>query len=204
MKISTVQINQRGKASSSANKRLRKSGYLPGAISGKGIESESVSIKRDDFRSMLTTSGRNGVFKLELPNKDPYTVIVKEIQNDPISREILHVDFQKISLTEEIETNVAIRYTGMESLEKKRLLLAISLDAVTVKCLPQNTPETIDIDVSNFKKGDAVKVGDLTLASGIVAQNNADDVIAVVTEPKIHEIAEDTEAEDTEAEDASL
>lgn len=194
MKINTVQINQRGRASSSANKRLRKSGYLPGAISGKGIESVSVSIKREDFRNMLTTSGRNGVFKLQLPNEDPYTVVIKEIQNDSISREILHVDFQKISLTEEIQTDVAIRFTGMELLEKKKLLLAINLDAVTVKCLPQNTPETIDIDVSNLEKGDTVKVGDLTLADGIVAQNDADDVIIVVTEPKVHEIEEEVEA----------
>ncbi|RBP63816.1 large subunit ribosomal protein L25 [Alkalibaculum bacchi] len=197
MKINTVKINQRSRASSSANKRLRKSGYLPGAISGKEIQAVSVSIKKDDFRNMLTTSGRNGVFKLELPDQDPYTVVIKEIQNDIISREILHVDFHKISLTEEIQTDVAIRFTGMESLEKKKLLLATSLDAVTVKCLPQNTPETIDIDVSNLEKGDTVKVGDLTLADGIIAQNNADDVIVVVTEPKIQVVEEDVEEADT-------
>jgi large subunit ribosomal protein L25 len=85
----------------------------------------------------------------------------------------------------------------MESLEKKKLLLATSLDAVTVKCLPQNTPETIDIDVSNLEKGDTVKVGDLTLADGIIAQNNADDVIVVVTEPKIQVVEEDVEEADT-------
>lgn len=193
MKINTVQINQRGRASSSANKRLRKSGYLPGAISGKEIESVSVSIKKDDFRNMLNTSGRNGVFKLQLPNQDPYTVVVKEIQNDTISREILHVDFHNISLTEEIQTDVTIRFTGMESLEKKRLLLSSSLDAVTVKCLPQDTPETINIDVSNLGKGDTIKVGDLKLGDGIVAQNDADDVIVVITEPRGQAVEEEVD-----------
>ena len=167
-----MNIETRTSTSKGANKLLRKNGYLPGNIFGRGVESISIAVKKDEFKKTLKEYGRNAVFKLVAPNKEAYTVMTKDIQVAPILNEIAHLDFQVVSLSEETKQNVAIRIIGAEFLESKRLLLNSHVDTISVIGLPHDIPHEIDIDVSNMESGDSILLKDLKLPEGITSDND--------------------------------
>lgn len=191
-----INIDKRNETSTNANRRLRGTGFVPGNIYGKGMDSVPVSVKKDEFRRALTSFGRNSVFKLNVSDDKTYTVIVKEIQTTPILNEYSHVDFQQISLTEEIKTEVAIKIIGQELIESKKLLLMRQIDIIPVIGLPQSVPDTIEIDVSNLNMGDNITIKDLKLPEGITTELDQEQVVLSVNAPRVQEV--DVEGEEAE------
>ncbi|MGB8454062.1 MAG: 50S ribosomal protein L25 [Anaerocolumna sp.] len=178
-----------------ANNSLRKEGYLPGNIYGKGIKPLSIAVKKDEIRKYLNKYGRNSIYQLENPSQETYTVMIKEVQVSPVNHEYHHIDFQHVILSEEIKTEVLIKITGTEILDSKRLFLNRQLDTVLVSGLPQNIPDNIEIDVSNLSAGETVKIGDLKLPDGIQLELAAEQVILSASESKGQEVTETEEAE---------
>lgn len=182
-KTATIRIEKRVKANSSASRRLRKTGYLPGSIYGKEIESFPVKVKEDEFKKSLSKYGRNYLFNLDLEGQETHTVIVKEIQHSPINRKILNIDFQQISLTEEIKADLEIRIIGKESIDLKKLLLIRQMDTIPVKGLPQNIPDNIEIDVSGLDEGQRIYISDINFPTGIVVEAEGDQTVLSVNAP---------------------
>ncbi len=182
----TVSMNfvTRTEKTKGANNSLRKNGYLPGSIYGKGITPLSIAVRKDELRKHVNKYGRNSIYKLEDGSQKPITVMIKEIQVSPVSHEYNHVDFQQVSLSEEIKTELLIRVTGMDLLESKHLFLNRQLDSILVTGLPQAIPEAVEIDVSGLSAGDVVKVGDLKLPEGIHLELNPEQVILSANEAK--------------------
>jgi len=176
----TIRIEKRVNVNSRANKRLRKAGYLPGSVFGKGIESFPVQVKEDEFRRSLSKYGRNYIFNLDLEGKETYTVIVREIQHSPVNRKILNIDFQQVSLTEEIKANLEIRIIGEGSIESKRLLLTRQMNTIPVRGLPQDIPDNIEIDVSGLEEGGKIYISDINLPKGIVVEVEDDQMVLSV------------------------
>lgn len=167
-----MNIETRNSTSKGANRLLRKNGYLPGNIFGRGAESISIAVKKDEFKKSLKEYGRNAVFKLVAQDNEAYTVMAKDIQIAPIINEIAHLDFQIVSLSEEVKQNVAIRIIGTEFLESKRLLINSQVDSISVCGLPHDIPHEIDIDVSNMESGDSILLKDIKLPEGITSDND--------------------------------
>lgn len=186
-----IAIEKRNGTNSRLSRKLRNEGYLTASISGKGIESISVKVKEDEFRKALSSYGRNHLFNLDLAGEKTYTILVKEIQHSPISRKMLNVDFQAISLTEEAKADLEIRIIGKEIIDSKRLNLVRQMDNIPVRGLPQDIPDYIEIDVSKLDMGDKVDIGDLIFPKGIVADIDADKTVISVKAPTL--IAEDEE-----------
>ncbi|NTW70959.1 MAG: 50S ribosomal protein L25 [Eubacteriaceae bacterium] len=192
-KMKTIKIEKRENANSNVNMRLRKSGYLPASIYGKGIETTSVTVKTDELKRVLTTLGRNAVFNLAVANEEPVTVIIKEIQHAPLSREYLHVDFQKVSLSEGIHTEVPIKIVGAEILDAKKLILMRQTNFISLKGFPQDIPDHVEIDVSALNVGESIHISDLKLSKKVVVENDPSVVIVSVSESRVHETEEEIE-----------
>ena len=100
--MATINAEIRTDMNSRVNKRLRKAGYLPGSIFGKELEPVSIAVSKTVLEKLLKKRGRNAVFTIEIPGANGYTVMVKDIQHEPVTNEVLNVGFQQISLSEEI------------------------------------------------------------------------------------------------------
>lgn len=185
-----INVETRSSSSKGANNLLRKNGYLPANIFGKGVESISIAVKRDEFLKSLKKYGRNAVLKLVTPNNDAYTVMTKEIQVAPIKNEVSHLDFQLVSLSEKIKMDVSVKIIGTEFLEAKRLLPNIYLDSIPVYGLPHDIPHDIEIDVSNLKSGESISFKDLKLPEGITFENDPEQKIIGVTGSRVQEVTE--------------
>ena len=197
--MGVIKVEKRTDTKSSANRRLRKTGYLPASIFGNGIETVSIVVKKDEFVKVLSRFGRNSVLKLDISGEKACTVIVKEIQNDPVSGGFLHVGFHQISLSEEIKTDVSIKFLGTEAIEAKRLVLMQQISTIPVKGLPQNIPDVIEIDVSNLQAGENVNIGDIKFPEGIVSENDPKQVVVSVNEPKRQEADDEKGKEEVKA-----
>lgn len=179
-----IKIEKRTQCSSGENKRLRKNGYLPGNIFGRGTESTAVIVNRSELRKKISEMGRNAIFTLTLPGEKDFPVIIKEIQISPKGEE-LHIDFQQVSLSQEIKTDVVLKITGKEALEAQKLISTYQMDFISVKGLPQDIPDSIDIDVSDLHMGSVITVGDIKLPKGITCENNPEHIVITVNQSKI-------------------
>jgi len=198
--MATIRAEIRSSANSRANNRLRRAGYLPGSIFGKKIEPVSIAVSKFEFERLIKSHGRNAIFKVAVVGDQEYTVIAKDIQHDPLTNEILNVGFQKISLSEKIKADVAIKLVGIEAIEARRLVAFPQIDAITVRGLPQDIPDAIELDVSKLEAGETITVAELALPQGLEAENDPDQLVVSVSEPRKHEAEEEAEGEaETEA-----
>lgn len=192
----TLNILIRNNASKKENKKLRNNGYLIGNLSRKGMDSVALAIKKDEFRRTIKQHGRNAVLSLVSDDKTSFNAMVKDVLITPPAYDFDHVDFQQVSLTEEVKAEVAIRYVGAEFLEAKRFIINRVLDTVVVKGLPQAIPDEIEIDVEELSIGDTVTVADVKFADGITPDIEGDQVILSINEAKL--VVEETEDEEEE------
>ena len=193
MEAAILKITRRDSASSNANKRMRKEGLIPGNVFGKGQPSVAVTVRQDELKKSLNRYGRFSLFKLEADNGRIYDAMVKDIQLDPVSREYMHVDFQQIKMSEEVKATVPVRIEGKEALEARRLLMVHQLDAIPLKGMPQDIPNSIDIDVKDMKAGDNVFVSDIKFPAGIHPEISLDHLIISVSEAKMQKVDESEE-----------
>lgn len=189
----TLKVEVRKELSKTENKRYLRNGYIIGVINRKGMDSVPIAVKKDEFRRVLKENGRNAILKLHDSDNNNYDVMVKTIEVSPLKYEYHHVDFQKVSLDEEIKVEVALKFLGTDLLKAKRLILNRQMDTILVSGLPQDIPDAIEVDVSNKEIGDSIFVSDLELGKGITTEVAADQLVASITEAKV---VVDSDAED--------
>ncbi|NLP16638.1 MAG: 50S ribosomal protein L25 [Clostridiales bacterium] len=194
MATATLKMEIRKEVNKRENKRLLNNGYIIGVINQKGMDSVPIAVKRDEFRRVLKENGRNAIINLQDSDKNSYDVMVKTIEYSPLKYEYHHVDFQKVSLTEEIKVDVALKFIGRDLLKAKRLILNRQMDSIQVSGFPQDIPDFIEVDVSDKEGGYSIFVSDLDLGKGISTDIDPTQLVASIGEAKV--AVEETEEED--------
>jgi large subunit ribosomal protein L25 len=179
----------------------RREGKIPAVLYGHGEEPVSVTIGARDFDLALRGhKGGNPIVNLSVDAKE-FTALIRDVQYDPVSHDILHLDFQHISLTETIEVNVTIHLTGTPTgVKDAGGILEHILREVEVRCLPTAIPASLDADVSALNIGDSVHVRDLVVPN-VEILTDPDATIATVVPPTVMEEkpAEEVAVEGAEA-----
>ncbi|MFH1777061.1 MAG: 50S ribosomal protein L25 [Candidatus Omnitrophota bacterium] len=188
-------------------KKLRQRSKVPAVIYRKGKTGANVFVdKKDVLKVLHTKAGENVLINLEIMDADKdknKTVIIKEIQHDPITREMLHIDFYQISLTERIKINVPLMVKGDAPGIKEGGILEHVIREVEIECLPTKIPESIDIDVSNMNIGDVMHLKDIALPVDLHVLTNLEQVVVLIKAPVEEKAAEEaviTEAAPAEPE----
>jgi large subunit ribosomal protein L25 len=176
-------------------KRLRANGYVPAVVYGKEVDATPLAIKVSNLRESLVKNGKNAVFNIELENGKLYPVVIKEIQYDILKNGYQHVDLQQVSLTEKRKASVPVRLVG-----SSEGILVHQIDEIEVECLPLETPEYIEADISHLTVGSNLVAGDLKMPENVTLLSDPENVIASITEVK--QIADEGEDEGGETETA--
>ncbi len=161
---------------------LRRSGLIPGIVY-RGGDSESVQIGAKELSQFISkTAGEQVLVTLESQSGSKMA-IVKDYQIDPIMGDLLHVDFQEISATEEIKISVHILTTGVAiGVRRDKGILQFGIREIEIECLPDKIPGHITVDVSNLGIGQSIHVSDLELGEGIkVLSDLGEMIVAVIT-----------------------
>lgn len=155
---------------SPASRRLRAADRIPGVLYGHGMEPVSLSVARRDLRVALSgPAGTNTILSLNVGGNQ-YNAVVKELQRHPVRRNVAHVDFMQIDLSEEITVNVPVHLTGTA----KQVLSAGGLvdpavDTLELRTTPANIPNEVLIDITNMEPQSVIRLADIVLPSGVVA-----------------------------------
>jgi len=169
-------------------KTLRQEGFVPANIYGKKIKSCPIQVKADDFKRVFAETGETGLISLRLSRekgKEERTVLVSNVQYDPVSDTPIHVDFRQVDLKEKVTAAVPIEIIGESPAEKTGIGTVVKyMDEVEVEALPGNFPEKFSIDASLLGEVDqSVKVKDLNYDKSKITIKSEPETIIVKIEP---------------------
>ncbi len=187
--------------------RLRRGGEIPGVLYGHGKDPVHLAIPGHDFWTILHgATSEHLIIDLEVEGVDMenHTTLVREVQHHPVSGEILHVDFQRISMDERIKVGVPVVLTGVaRGVKEFGGVLDYGVREVMVSTTASLVPANLEIDVSHLMIGESIHVSDLiSLYPGIDFLDDGNVNIAHISPPKKLEIAEE-EMEGAEEEEAA-
>jgi large subunit ribosomal protein L25 len=181
-----------------ASNRLRKEGFLPSVVYKKGKKTQTLAVNSKELSRLLHTSaGGNVIITLNIKEDKGKTVIIKEIQYDPIKGDMIHVDFHEISLTEKIAINIPIEPKGIPAgVKNDGGILDQPLKELRIECLPTEIPKNIEVHVEGLKIGDAIRVKDLVIPANIKVLHDAELTVLSVVPPKIEKPAAEVAPEE--------
>lgn len=164
--------------------RLRAAGEIPAILYGEG-ESLSLALNPRELRLLLNTeAGANALLRLRLEGKEDAErmVMVWELQTDPVRGDILHADLLRVSMDKEVEVEVPIELEGEPvGVKQHGGILGQILWSLSVRCLPNAIPTSIQADASGLAIGDVLHVRDLKVPSGVTALTDPEEAVANVT-----------------------
>jgi len=192
----------RAQTGKSASSHLRKKGLIPAVVYKGGKKTIHVEVSVKELEGVLhTDAGENVIINLKISGegkKPDKTVIIKDIQHDPVKDDFLHVDFNEILLTEKIEVKVPVEVKGEAVGVKDGGVLEHVLWELEVECLPMDIPEKIVFDITPLKIGDTVYVKDLSVPLTVKVLNDPENPVVSVATPQ-EEAVEEAPAEGGEA-----
>lgn len=170
---------------------LRRAGQLPGVLYGRHIEPAPISMDAREASRILSHLTSSSLVTIDLEGQE-YPSLVRESQRNPIKRNLVHVDFQVVLLTEKLRTRVGIEVAGISPAVKDfNAVLVTSLDELEVECLPQHLPERIVVDISRLANvGDGIHVRDIILSENVKVLSDPEEMVVVVTASIVEEVEE--------------
>ena len=177
---------------------LRRNGVTPAHLFGPGVASESIQVDTPALRNILAEAGHTKLVSLHIGHeKNPHTVMVREVQIDSFKGTLMHVDFYQVSLTENIKVEVPIFLVG-ESLAAKGKgnSLVQELNTLTVQCLPTNIPSRIEVDITSLDTPEKlVRVRDIPAIKDVTIINDGGVVVSRIAVEKAEVVEEKPKAE---------
>jgi len=202
-KITVLERSELGTANA---KRLRREGNIPGIVYGRGKRPLPVKITAEEFHNIKSGAMSENVLLdliIEKANsKVKKTVIVKDVQKDIIKGNLLHIDFNEISLQEKLKASVSLEIIGEAKGVIEGGVLEQIMYEVDIECLPADLPERISVDVSNLEIGQTIYTNNLQIPDKVSLLADAKLPVVSVSVPKAEEeaVTAPVEGEEGEAE----
>lgn len=166
-------------------KKLR----IPAVLYGQGVNAQTLSLPKTEFSRVYAAAGSSSLVDVTIEGAGTVKAIIKATQVDPRTMDVIHVDLHQVRMDQELTVEVSLKFVN-EAPAVKVLggTLVKSIDSVTVKCLPQNLPHELEIDLSKLATfDDAITVGSLALPTGVTIEGDQTLVIAKVAAPLTEE-----------------
>lgn len=206
----TLKAEERSK-DSKAN-AVRNTKNIPAVVYGFGIkESQSLSIPYQDFAKVFDEVGESQIVELTVGSNKPVNVLVRDVQINPVKRNMIHADFQAVDITKPVDVEVPLSFVGeAPAVKASGGSLLKKLDTVHAQCLPVDLVKSIEVDLGALKTlEDSLLVSDLPVPKGLKFLTDPSVLVAVVIAPRLElepvqaEEAEAVPAEGTEGEPAT-
>ena len=191
--------NSRSDTGKGACRRIRQGGNVPAVVYGHGL-SEAISITLEERalrKALENPMGRNALINLEIADGGTHVVLVRELQRDPVSRRILHVDMVAHDLAVEIITTIPVTLAGRSKGVSMGGRLRKPYREIKVQAVPEKVPVEVVVDITELDLGQSVMASQLALPEGVKAIYDTDYVVVKVSEPRGKKQT-DEEAEDAE------
>lgn len=180
-------------------RRLRKAGKLPAVVYGRG-DTEVLTVDAKELLLIRQSGGENTIIDLEIGGDAPEmcSVILREVQIDPVSRAQIHADFYRLAMDELITVTVPVEFVNIpeDRLKAAQAEISVLTRELMVECLPREIPNAIEVDLEDLQVGDVLHAGAVALPRGVTLVTNDDE--AVLTTSMITVVEEGAEPEEGE------
>lgn len=178
--MSNLEFNKRSIDIPNSAKKARRNGKVPGVLYGKKINNLLFEVGELELDHEVAVNGEHGVIEFNLEGES-HKGLIKEVQRDPVSKKIIHLDLEDLKGKNNITSSVPINYIGEEFLNKKGIVLQKEKDSVKVECSVNAVPKYIDFNVGSGIAGSVYKFSDLEVALEISILDDLNSVIASVS-----------------------
>lgn len=174
----TIKAASRARTGSGLLKQMRREGWLPSVIYGRGTENKNLKVDAKSFADVIAhSSSENIVVNLEIEGEGTHLAFLQAIQHDPITGAALHADFLAIDQKTEITAQVPTHLNGEAPGVKAGGVIEQYLHSIEITCLPDQLPESIELDISNLELGATLHIGDVSYPQGVSPTLPSDVVI---------------------------
>ena len=197
-----LEANNRTDLSKGYTNKIRRNGYATGSVFGHGTEPISIEFNLNELTSQIkkSDSGITSLIDIKIngaPAKSDGTVIIKGFTRDPLTHKVLDIPFQRVFMKEKLHVNVPIVLIGEAVGTKTRGILEQLIDQLEVSCLPNNIPAHIEVDISELKIGDNIRVSDIKIGDEVEILTESNIAICTIVAP--HVAPADLETQSAEA-----
>ena len=198
MSNDTLAAEKRSETGRRACRRLREQGKIPAVLYGRQQEVVSLCVSQDSMDALLRSDAH--VVQLGLDGQEE-SALIKDVQYDHLGDTVLHVDFTRVSMTEELEVSIQITSKGEAPGLEKGGILEQPLRELTIRCLASNIPSSLVVDISGLEIEDSLRLSDIPLPEGVTTDEDPGLTVFMVTQPREEE--EEAEVEGGELDEAA-
>lgn len=201
MQQAKLEVQQRDSFGKQSARAIRRAGEVPAVVYGRKQDTIPLRINERAFKHFLRTYGENVIINIEVTEGNTEPVIIKEIQRDPVEKQmLLHADFIRISLDEPVTSSVPILLVGTPAGTQEGGVVEFPLRVLTLNCLPALMPNEITVDITDMDIGDIIYVQDIELDDEIEVLDEPQRMIVSVSQPRVivEEVVEVEEGEEGE------
>lgn len=179
-------------------KALRKQGLISAELYGHGRENIHLSVPTKEFLKVFKEAGESTIIRLKVKSKEgevkseEFNVLIHDLQKNPLTDEISHIDFYQVRMGEKITISVPLEFIGeAPAVREKEGILVRAMQEVEVEALPADLPRSIEVNLDELSEiGMSIYVKDLRVAKGVEILVEPETVVATVTEPVKEEVEE--------------
>ncbi len=188
----SIDVQKRTETGTNANRRLRQSGKIPAVVYGGGKETVPIQLNRKTLIDLMKSGeNENAIFLLKLADSGQERhAMIHDMQIDPLTRQVVHIDFQRIVMTEKVKVQVPVELVGTaHGVKVEGGMIDFVHREVAVECMPGDIPKHVDLDVTELRVGQHVEAKDLKLPEGVTLAEEPDRVILSLSHTKAEESA---------------
>ena len=190
-----LDVQIRKNTGSARSRQVRRSGLIPGIVYGENSKPTTIQADRKAYdRIYRQHAGERLIYHLNLVDEgkkiSDFPAIIKDVQLHPVTDEVIHIDFNRISLDQEIEIKVKVLTKGdAVGVKRDGGTLEHSIWELDVICLPTNIPHHLEVDVTNLGVHDSIFVKDLALPAGVHTKHDPESVVITIAGSMREEVA---------------
>ena len=186
----SIQVDKRERTGKGGNRQARMRGQIPAVVYGSGKDSVPIQVNRKSFIEMMRKAGsENPVLLLKLSDTGQERhAMIRDMQRDPVSRQIIHIDFQRIEMTDKVRVTVPVELVGTAfGVKNQGALIDFVVREVHVECLPGDIPKHLELDVTDLHAGQHAEAKDLKLPQGVTLLDEPERVILSLVHTRTEE-----------------
>lgn len=193
--MTNLEFKERNNNVPNSAKKTRRAGKIPGILYGKKANNFLFEVGELELGKEISQQGEHGILNFGIGGNE-HRALVKDVQRDPVTHKIIHLDLEEVDGNQKIISSVPIHYVGEELLTKKGIVLQKEKDSVRVECCANSLPKYVDMNINQGKVGSVYKFGDLEIASEISIIDDLNSVIASISYER-KTVSEDMDTEST-------
>lgn len=179
-----ITVQRRHEIGKGVARQIRMAGKIPGVVYGPETDPIPVSVEEREFRTAMRHASSGSILNLSLDGKETKAVL-RELQRDPVTSRVLHIDFHAISMNKPIHVAIPIHFVGSPvGVKVDGGIMQATMREIEISCLPVNIPEHLEVDVSELRIGDSIHVSNVSIPNATILAD-AQRTIVVISAPTI-------------------